>query len=85
MSDFDYSKMRNDPDFIRETRRGVVLNERQHLYVYIVTPSGADAPDAGNSHFQLGDSSTALSRAVSIREKATLPEAHRKAVDANSR
>jgi len=85
LSQFDYNKMRNDRDFIRETDRGVVLNEHQRLAVYVIPHDSNTTLDHGNSRFMLGDASTSLSKPVSVTEKSALSPAHKKAVEQNTR
>lgn len=85
LDQFDYEQMRNDESFIRETQRGAVLNEHEQLHVYCVTPEGADTIDSTNSRFTLGDASTSLSKAVTVKEKSSLPAEHRAAIEQNTR
>lgn len=79
---FNKTKMRNDPDFARHTQRGILLNEREKLHVYVDADS---APDAANSRFTLGDSSTSLGEPVVVRERDSLPSQYKEAIDANTK
>lgn len=85
LDDFVYDSMYADEDYTRHTTRGVLLNEREQLHIYVVTPEGEPAFDKGQSRFKLGDASTGLGKAVNIRERGSLSPKHRQAIDANTK
>ena len=82
---FDYEKMRSDPRYFRHTQKSLLLDEREHLYVYAHIPSGAsEGFDPSMSRLTIGDNVTQTGKAVYIREKDSLNDVQRQAVSSAS-
>lgn len=80
LGQFNYEKMRSDEDFIQGTRKPVMLDEKEYLFVFVMTPPGTPTFDAGNSRLTIGDSVTDLGKPAYITNKKNLTEEERAAV-----
>lgn len=79
---FNYEKMRSDPDYFKTTQKGLVIDEREFLYVFVYIPSGADEGfSASQSRITLGDNVTRTGKPVFVRDKQQLSQAQRQAVN----
>lgn len=79
---FNYAKMRSDPDYFKTTSKGVIIDEREFLHIYVDIPSSAaNGFDAGQSRLTLGDNVTRTGKPVFIRDKNQLSDAQRQAVN----
>ncbi len=66
LGNFDYDKMRLDPDFMRHTKQTVVLKEKQQLHVYLEIPAGANGFDKKKSRLTIGDETSDFGEPVEI-------------------
>lgn len=78
-SQFDYNKMRSDPEFFKTTTKSVILNEREFLHIYLDIPDGANDFDASASRLTIGDNVTQTGKPVFIRRVNQLSTAQRQA------
>lgn len=81
LSQFDYSKMRADPDFFKTTSKSLLLDERQFLYLFLDIPTGSANFDASRSRLTIGDAVTQTGKPVFIRKKDTLSSTQKQAVN----
>lgn len=77
---FNYNKMRSDPDYFLTTAKSLVLDEREHVHIYLDIPSGANDFDASVSRLTIGDNVTQTGKPVFIRKKNSLSPQQRQAV-----
>jgi hypothetical protein len=63
---FNYSKMRNDPDFFRRTNRDLMLDEREIAKIFTEIPSGANDFNANQSRLTIGDDTSDFGTPVEI-------------------
>lgn len=81
LSQFDYEKMRSDEDYFKTTAKGVLIDEREFLHIYLKIPSGANGFDAGQSRLTLGDNVTRTGKPVYIRKKSAMTAQQQAAVN----
>jgi hypothetical protein len=81
LGQFDYEKMRSDPDYFKSTRKSLLLDEREFLHVYLDIPSGSADFDASQSRLTIGDNVTQTGKPVYIRRKADLSNSQQQAVN----
>jgi len=81
LGQFDYSKMRNDPEFFKTTSKSLLLDEREYVHLYLDIPSGSNDFDASRSRLTIGDAVTQTGKPVFIRRKQSLSSAQQSAVD----
>lgn len=81
LGQFNYAKMRSDPEFYKTTNKSLLLDEREFLHVYIDIPSGAANFDASQSRLTIGDAVTQTGKPVFIRRKSSLGAAQQSAVN----
>jgi hypothetical protein len=77
---FDYDKMRSDPDYFLTTAKSLVLDERENVHIYLDIPSGANDFDASASRLTIGDNVTQTGKPVFIRKKNSLNSQQQQAV-----
>jgi len=78
---FNYVKFRSDEDYFKTTSKGIVIDEREFLHIYLQIPSGANGFDAGESRLTIGDTATRTGKPVFIREKSSLNAQQQAAVE----
>lgn len=78
---FNYNKMRSDPEYFKTTSEALLIDEREFLHVYIDIPSGSNDFSASDSRITIGDNVTQTGKPVFIREKSTLNQQQRQAVN----
>jgi len=81
MDVFNYVKFRSDEDYFKTTSKGIVIDEREFLHIYLQIPSGANGFDAGKSRLTIGDTATRTGKPVFIREKNSLNAQQQAAVE----
>lgn len=81
LGQFDYSKMRSDPEFFKTTSKSLLLDEREFVHLYLDIPSGANNFDASRSRLTIGDAVTQTGKPVFIRRKRSMSQAQQQAVD----
>jgi hypothetical protein len=81
LGQFNYAKMRSDPEYFKTTSKSLLLDEREFLYVYIDVPSGSNDFDASQSRLTIGDAVTQTGKPVFIRRKENLSTAQQSAVN----
>lgn len=81
---FDYSKMRNDPDYMRKTQDSLMIDEREIVQVFVDIPDNANGFDAENSRFTVGDDTSDFGKPVEIVDHDDLSSTETKAVKAAS-
>lgn len=81
LGQFDYSKMRSDPEFFKTTSKSLLLDEREFVHVYLDIPSGANDFSNTDSRLTIGDAVTQTGKPVFIRRKQALSQAQQQAVD----
>ena len=81
LGQFDYPKMRSDEDYFKTTNKGIIIDEREFLHIYVKIPEGTEAFDPANSRLTIGDNVTRTGKPVFIRKKDSLSEEQRMAVD----
>lgn len=84
MGQFNYTKMRNDPEYFKTTSKSLLLDEREFLHIYLDIPDTADGFDASASRITIGDAVTQTGKPVFIRRKASLDAAGASAVEQTS-
>lgn len=82
LGNFDYNKMRKDPDFMRHTKQTVVLKEKQRLHVFVEIPSGAAGFSAEKSRLTIGDETSDFGEPVEILAWDSLAAPEQQAVSA---
>lgn len=81
LDQFDYARMRSDTDYMKTTTRSVLLDEREHLFIYVDIPSGSNGFDAEESRITIGDNVTQTGKPVFVREKASMGARQQQAVE----
>lgn len=81
---FDYNKMRSDPDYFLTTNKSLVLDERENVHIYLDIPSGSNDFDSSASRLTIGDNVTQTGKPVFIRKKDSLNSQQRQAVQQTS-
>jgi hypothetical protein len=81
LGQFNYAKMRSDPEYFKTTSKSLLLDEREFLYVYINIPNGSADFDASRSRLTIGDAVTQTGKPVFIRRKDELSAAQQSAVN----
>lgn len=81
LSQFNYEKMRSDEDYFKTTTKGVLIDEREFLHIYLDIPSGANGFDADESRITLGDNVTRTGKPVYIRKKSAMSAQQQAAVE----
>jgi hypothetical protein len=82
ISRFDYERMRNDPDYFRETQRDLMLDEREIAKIFVEIPSGASGFSAGESRLTIGDDTSDFGQPVEIVDHDGLTTEESQAVKA---
>jgi hypothetical protein len=77
---FNFTKMRNDPDFFRKTTRDLILDEREIAKIFVEIPSGANDFDASQSRLTIGDDTSDFGTPVEIVDHDDLSGAESEAV-----
>lgn len=80
MDGFDYSKQRSDPDFQRTTNQKLMIDEHEHVAIYLDMPQSANQFEPSKSRFSIGDSTTDFGKPVEVVSHDSLSEADSKAV-----
>jgi hypothetical protein len=80
LGQWNYSKMRADPDYFKTTQKSLLLDEREFLHVYVDLPNGAADFDASQSRLTIGDNVTQTGKPVYIRRKQSLSASQQQAV-----
>ena len=81
LGQWNYTKMRSDPEYFKTTTKSLILDEREYLHVYIDIPSGANGFSASESRLTIGDAVTNTGKPVFIRRKDSLSSAQQQAVN----
>lgn len=82
LDQFVYESMRSDPDFFKTTSKGLIIDEREFLHIYVRVPEGASAGfDAEQSRLTIGDNVTRTGKPVFIRDKQVLTPEQQEAVE----
>lgn len=81
LAQFNYEKMRSDEDYFKTTSKGVIIDEREFLHIYLKIPSGANGFDTGESRLTIGDNVTRTGKPAFIRKKNSLSGTQQQAVE----
>lgn len=81
---FNYTKMRNDPDYFRKTARDLMLDEREIAKIFVEIPSGANNFSASDSRLTIGDDTSDFGTPVEIVDHDELSTQETSAVKAAS-
>lgn len=73
LSNFNYTEMLSDQDFVQTLNETGVLDEREQLHVYVDEPNGQNF-DHGASNLNIGDSTGSVALPVSIANRKELPD-----------
>lgn len=84
LGQFDYEKMRSDEDYLHGTNRPVMLDEKEHVFIYVMTPEGTSTFSAESSRLTIGDSVTDLGKPAYVTNKKNLSEEEHAAVNSAS-
>lgn len=82
LSDFDYEKMRTDPDYFRRTDRSLMIDEREIVKIFVVVPQGETPLDPEQSRLKIGDNTSSFGKPVHIAEREDIPDEHLRMIDA---
>lgn len=81
LGQFDYEKFRSDPDYFVTTKKPLLLDERESLHIYLDIPTGSNGFDPATSRLTIGDAATQTGKPVYVRDKNSLSQNQRQAVD----
>jgi hypothetical protein len=81
---FNYTKMRNDPDFFRKTSKSLMVDEREIVKIFLDIPNGANGFDSEQSKLTIGDDTSDFGKPVEIIDHDDLSSAEQEAVKAAS-
>lgn len=63
---FNYEKMRQDPDYMRKTKRDLMLDEREIAKIFLQIPEGAENFAPSKSRLEIGDTTSDFGQPVEI-------------------
>lgn len=77
LDQFQYEYMRSDPDYFKTTTKGLIIDEREFLHIYVHVPSSAsEGFSADQSRLTIGDNVTRTGKPIFVRDKSSMaPEA----------
>lgn len=81
LGQFNYNKMRSDPEYFKTTAKSLLIDEREKLHLYLDIPTGANDFDASQSRLTIGDAVTQTGKPVFIRRKDSLNQQQRSAAN----
>jgi len=82
LDQFVYEEMRSDPDYFKTTSKGLIIDEREFLHIYVHVPeSASNGFSAAQSRLTIGDNVTRTGKPVFIRDKQQLAPEQREAVN----
>jgi len=80
LSRFDYTKMRNDPDYFRKTNKTLMVDEREIVKIFVDIPAGSMGFNAAMSALTIGDDTSDFGNPVEIISHDDLSDAESQAV-----
>jgi len=81
---FNYAKMRSDPEYMRKTKKSLMVDEKEIVKVFVEIPQGGNAFDAAQSRLTIGDDTSDFGKPVEIVDHGELSAAETQAVKAAS-
>jgi hypothetical protein len=81
LGQFNYNKMRSDPEFFKTTAKSLLIDEREHLHLYLDIPTGSGTFDGSISRLTIGDAVTQTGKPVFIRRKDSMNAAAQSAAN----